>query len=187
MKRKPSAQPPMVVENPILKDRVTFLKTAAQTQGAYIQVQVELAPHGENALHYHLTYTERFEVLDGRLQVDLDEKRLMLETGQSVLVPLKAYHRFSNPGDTPVTFLAEVRPARHFEEMIRLGYGLACDGKCDARGLPRSLWHRAVLFHIAETYFPGIPFSLQKGLFGCLVLIAKVLGVERALREAYLE
>ncbi|QBD79681.1 cupin domain-containing protein [Ktedonosporobacter rubrisoli] len=177
---------PATIENPLFKDRVTFLKTAAETQGAYAQARVELAPHGGNRLHYHLTFTERFEVLEGQLLVELDGKKILLEVGQSVKIPLKTHHRFSNPGDTTVTFLTEVRPARHFEEMLRLFYGLACDGKCDPQGIPRSLWHRAILFELSETYLPGLPLSLQKGVFGGLALLANLLGVERTLRETYL-
>jgi mannose-6-phosphate isomerase-like protein (cupin superfamily) len=170
----------------MIGDRVTFLKTATETQGASTLVQVELAPHGGNVLHYHLTFTERFEAIDGDLHVDLNGQHLVLSPGQSALVPIKAIHRFYNPSDKPVTFIVEMQPSRHFEEGLRIGYGLARDGKCSDKGIPMNLWHLAVLYQLAETYLPGIPLPLQKSIFGILAVIARQIGVEKQLRETYL-
>lgn len=174
------------IENPLIGDRVTFLKTAAETQGASGLVQVELAPHGGNGLHYHLTFTERFEAIDGELHVDLDGQHLVLSPGQSALAPKKAIHRFYNPSDKPITFNVEMQPARHFEEGLRIAYGLARDGKCSSKGIPKNIWHLAVLYELAESYLPGMPLALQKGIFGILAVIARRMGVEKQLRETYL-
>src|SRR5256885_9458782 len=100
-----------VIENPILKDRITFLKTAAETRGEYLLFQVELAPGGGVVRHFHTAFTERFEVIEGELHVDLHSEHIVLGPGQSAHVPLTAVHRFFNPSQQGVTFLTEVRPA----------------------------------------------------------------------------
>ncbi len=174
------------IENPVIGDRVTFVNTTAETQGAYLLEQIELAPHGGNALHYHLTFTERFEVLDGRLHIELDGQQLILGPGESAFVPLKAQHRFYSTSETPVTFRVELRPARQFEDALRIAYGLARDGRTTAQSVPKNIWELAVLFQMAETYLPGLPLRVQQRLFGTLATIARWLGVEQRLRDTYL-
>ena len=49
------------IYNPIQKDQVVFLKTAADTNGACTLVEVTLADGGGVGLHYHKTYAEKFE------------------------------------------------------------------------------------------------------------------------------
>ena len=49
------------IYNPIQKDSVTFLQTAADTDGAYSLVEVELPRGGGVGLHYPKTYSEKFE------------------------------------------------------------------------------------------------------------------------------
>lgn len=53
--------------NPIQKDRVTFLKTAGETNGERTLVEVELANGGGVGLRYHKTYSEKFECVEGEL------------------------------------------------------------------------------------------------------------------------
>ena len=59
------------IYNPLQKDTVTFLKTAADTNGEYTLVEVELADGGGVGLHYHKTYAEAFECIEGEVQVRL--------------------------------------------------------------------------------------------------------------------
>lgn len=47
------------------KDYATFLKTSAQTGGKHTLIEIEVAPGGGTIPHYHLAYSERFEVLEG--------------------------------------------------------------------------------------------------------------------------
>ena len=177
---------PRVLENPVIGDRVTFLKTAAETNGEYLLERLELAPHGGNVLHYHLTFAESFEVLEGRLNVDLDGRQLVLGPGERLVVPVKAPHRFYSTSDEPVTFTIECRPARRMEQATRIAYGLARDGRTNAKAIPRNLWEMAVVFELGESYLVGLPRFVQQALFGTLARIARWLGVERALEERYL-
>ena len=172
-----------VLENPVIGDRVTFLKTAAETNGEYLLERLELAPRGGTVLHYHLTFAETFEVLEGRLNVDLDGRRLVLVPGDRLVVPAKAPHRFYSTSDEPVTFTIECRPARRMEQATRIAYGLARDGRTNAKAIPRNIWEMAVVFDLGESYLVGLPRVVQQALFGTLARIARWLGVERALEE----
>jgi len=174
-----------VIENPVIGDRVTFLETAEETNGEYLLAKVELAPRGGNAMHYHLTFTEAFEVLEGRLNVDLDGRHLVLEPGEKALVPVGSPHRFYSTSDEPVTFTVEMRPARRMEEALRVAYGLARDGKTNAKSVPRNILQLALLYELGESYLVGMPLSVQKAVFGLLAKVARWRGVDKSL-EKYL-
>jgi mannose-6-phosphate isomerase-like protein (cupin superfamily) len=55
--------------HPLPKDYATFLKTSEETGGEYTLIEVEVAPEGGTELHYHKTYDEHFEVVEGTLEV----------------------------------------------------------------------------------------------------------------------
>ncbi len=172
--------PARVVDNPVIGDRVTFLQTTQETNGEYLLIQVELTPHGgvNNPLHYHLTFKERFEVRAGRLHVDIDGESLILNAGVTTEAPIGSAHRFYNSSDEPVMFLMEIRPARQFEQGIRVAYGLARDDKTTRRSIPKNIWHAALVFDISETYLRSIPVMLQKAIFSTLARIARRRGID---------
>ncbi len=60
------------IYHPIQRDYVTFVRTAEETAGEYLLIEVELAPHGGNARHRHLAFTETFEAIEGELHLHTD-------------------------------------------------------------------------------------------------------------------
>jgi len=174
------------IENPMIGDRVTFVKTAAETDGEYELVRVVLQPGGGTPLHYHTAFSEQFEVEEGQLNLDCNGRTNVLLPGDSIVAPIGSIHRFYNDSAEPVVFLTTVRPARYFEYFLRLSYGLARDGKVRSSGIPKSLWHAAVFFRWGETYMPNVPLAAQKAIFGALYRMARMLNVEKKLMKAYL-
>ena len=142
--------------NPVQKDYVTFLKTSEETDGAYTLVVVELAAGGGVGIHYHKTYSEKFECLEGRLGVQAGDQTWQLEPGQSVTAERFVNHRFFNSSPAPVKFRVELRPgSRGFEQSLQVAYGLARDGETNRKGLPRNRLALAWLFEISESNLPG--------------------------------
>ncbi|TLS51737.1 cupin domain-containing protein [Paenibacillus antri] len=177
---------PRTIENPLVKDRVTFLTTAAESEGAYEYVKVELAPGGGNGLHYHRTYSERFEAVEGELHLEVDGLLRSLRPGESATAPPGTKHRFFNPGPDPIVFHTKIEPARCFEPMLRIAYGLARDGRVRPKsGIPRNALEMAVLFELGESYMNGVPIWLQKAVFGSLYAVARRRGVEERLLRTY--
>ncbi|MFC0214998.1 cupin domain-containing protein [Paenibacillus chartarius] len=174
------------IENRLAKDRVTFVTTAEESGGAYEYVKVELAPGGGVGLHYHLAFTEHFEALHGELHLEVDGSILTLHPGESASAAPGVPHRFFNPGSESIMFHVKIAPARSFERMLRIAYGLVKDGKVHEKsGIPRNIFELAVMFKLGETYMKGIPLWLQKGMFGTLYRIATHLGVEERLLQTY--
>ena len=169
-----------VVENPVTGERLTFLATTEDARGELIKIKNEV-PAGTPGvpMHYHLSFTESFYVLEGKLDVYVGKNNhVVLSAGQSAFVPLNTPHRFWNGGGEPVVFVAEIRPARKMEQSLRAAYGLAGDGRTNEKGVPTNLFELALLFELSESYIVGMPLFLQKGVFGALAKLARRRGYD---------
>ena len=100
------------IENPVTGERMTFRKTAADTGGEAVVVELVVQPHGAvAAAHVHPSQEERFQVLRGSIGFKLGREKLVLGPGQRVTVPAGTPHKFWNAGDGGAHFICEVRPA----------------------------------------------------------------------------
>ncbi len=109
---------PRTVTNPVTGESVTFLVTGEETGGEYARVRCDVPAGAQGPpLHYHTTYAESFEVVEGRLDVGVGSKKshVVLEQGETAFAPVGVLHRFWNESDEPCAFMAEVRPARNFK------------------------------------------------------------------------
>lgn len=175
------------IYNPVQKDYVTFLKTAAETNGRYTLVEVELAPGGGVGIHYHKTYAEKFDCLDGELNVQVGRTVHALLPGQSATAHPLSNHRFFNSSDKPCKFRVELTPAsRGFEQSLQIGYGLARDGEVRSNGFPKNPLALAWLFEISESNLPGwrsiFEFILRKQ-----AKKARAIGLDKYLMEKYVK
>lgn len=175
------------IYNPIQKDTVTFLKTHADTNGECTLVEVVLADGGGVGLHYHKTYSESFECVDGAVQVRLGKDLHILKPGQSATAAPGVHHLFQNRSGAPCTFRVELRPAsRGFEQSLQIGYGLARDGRCRLNGFPKDGLALAWLFDISESNLPGW-MSLFEGILRRKARRARRKGVDAALTAEYMK
>jgi quercetin dioxygenase-like cupin family protein len=172
------------IYNAVQRDRVTFLGKRSNASGAYSLHRLDLEPGGGNESHRHAAYTESFEVLSGQLYVEVNGKVRVLEVGDRAFVDRGVPHRFWAEFEA-ASFSVEIQPPHREETLLRALYGLANDGLTDARGLPKSLWHTALLAHWSETYPARGSLVIHRVAFGMLAIIACWLGKHRDL-EKYL-
>jgi mannose-6-phosphate isomerase-like protein (cupin superfamily) len=171
--------------HPIQKDWATFLETSEETGGDHTLIEVEVAPGGGNDPHYHKTYDEHFEVLEGELEVLVDEEIRTLRPGQKAVARKNVLHRFRNPTDGPTTFLVGLRPGHAgFEKAVKVTYGLASDGRVRADGTPKNLYHLALLLEWSDVRLPGV-FTVAEPLFRLLAKRAHRKGIDRELEARY--
>ncbi len=170
----------------ILGQRITVLESGRETGGEYMRAHVEIEPGAGTPRHYHLTFSETFDVLEGSLMVECDGRRTVAGPGDRLTAPIGAHHRFANETAGEVVFLLEVRPARRIDDSLWLLAGLAGDGKTTKSWIPRNPLNLAVVFEVTESYTTGLPLWLQRGIFGPLARLARLLGVDRSLARAYL-
>ena len=172
---------PETIHNPVQKDSVTFLETAEETGRTL--VEVDLAAGGGNRLHRHLTYTERFEVLEGTLTVQIGRRKLRVAPGETATAPARSRHAFANETDEPVRFLVELTPGHAgFEQALRIGYGLAADGETTRDGIPKRLPDLAVLAQMSDIRVCG-PLAALNPILG--VVARRSTARERELLERY--
>lgn len=174
------------ITNPELKETVTFRQTASETEGAFTDLEIVLAPGGGNPLHYHTSYSELFTAIEGALHLELKNKQIVvLQPSQSFLVKRRVIHRFFNPGTEEIKFRNEVRPGHTgFEYTLRILQGLATDGLYNSKGVPKSLKHLAVCGIMSDMRLPGL-MSLTTPLLYFIAAIAKRDGTTQKLIERY--
>lgn len=176
---------PLRIYNPVQQDYATFVETSAQTNGAHTRIEIELAPAGSNTPHYHQTFAERFEVLAGELTVQLGATTHRLTVGESVTAAPNTLHCFANPTQHPTRFLVELRPgSTGFEHFLQILYGLASDGKTNAKGVPTNPYHLAVLLELGETHVPGV-LRMLLPVFRVLAARARRKGIDQELIRRY--
>ena len=55
------------IENPIIRDKIAFVRTTEETGGGVSEIIVELSVGGGNEPHYHTTFAESFTPIEGEL------------------------------------------------------------------------------------------------------------------------
>lgn len=94
------AHAPQTIHNPVSGERITFHRTAADTDGELLEFELELAPDGRvPGAHVHPEQEERFHVLEGTMRFRLGMRTIVAEAGDTVVVPAGRMHKFSNAGD----------------------------------------------------------------------------------------
>lgn len=171
--------------HPLQKDYATFLETSEETGGDHTLIEIEVAPGGGNVPHYHKTYAEHFEVIEGSLEVLVGGETRVLRSGERAVAEKNVLHRFRNPTDAPTRFLVELRPGHAgFEKAIKAGYGLAADGLTASNGAPRNPYHLAVLLAWSEIRMPGL-FTLAEPVLCLLARRARRKGIDLELEARY--
>ena len=175
------------IYNPVQKDHVTFLKTSAETNGEYTLVEVELANGGGVGLHYHKTYSEKFDCIQGEVQIALGKTIHTLKPGESATAEPNVNHLFRNRSGSGCKFRVELRPAsRGFEQSLQIGYGLANDGLVKSNGFPKDKLALAWLFDISESNLPGW-MSIFEFILRRQAKKARVKGTDKLLMEKYVK
>jgi quercetin dioxygenase-like cupin family protein len=162
----------------------TFVKTGAETNGAYELVQVELEPYGGNDWHYHSNFEESFTVLDGVIRIGEDGKDTLLYKGDSTSVNRKHFHFFKNARGEKSLLLVKIAPAGGLEKTLRVGYGLINDGLL-RNDMTENPWHMVLLLAYSESYLPVMPSWFQEPLINALAKIAQWKGEDRALYKYF--
>jgi quercetin dioxygenase-like cupin family protein len=169
------------IENPITGERVTFLKTAADTDGEVVVIDTIVAPDGFVAAeHIHPYQFERFEIHLGEAEFKLGKEIVVAKPGDVVMVEPGIPHRFRNLSDKEeIRFRTEVRPALSFGTFLETMYGLASDGKTNKKGLPNPFRLAVIMkeqFDLVRLPFP--PAWVQRTGLAFGAPLGRLLGYE---------
>jgi quercetin dioxygenase-like cupin family protein len=166
------------IENPISGERITFRKTAAETDGEVLAFDLELSPDGNvPGMHVHPTQEERFEVVEGTMRFRRSGRKVIANAGDVVVVPPGVRHKFQNGGDEQAQVRVEVRPALRMEQLLENSVDLAAEGRTNSKGMPKPL-DLALFVHEFkhEVRGPFLPGWLQRMVLAPLAWIARKRG-----------
>jgi quercetin dioxygenase-like cupin family protein len=137
------------IENPLSGERITFRKTATDTGGELLAIDLELSPDGHvPGMHVHPNQEERFEVAGAAVMFKVAGKERLYQPGEVAVVPPGTPHTWWNPSEDEAATLIQFRPALDTETFFETFFGLAADGKVNAKGLPAPLQ----MMVLARTY-----------------------------------
>jgi quercetin dioxygenase-like cupin family protein len=171
--------------NPAINDSATFLKTSIETAGEYTLLEIDLGKSDGPPLHYHKTFSEKFEVKEGQLFLQVGKQKMKLNVGESFLVPAGTPHRFYNEKDDMVKFQILLKPGHTgMENFIKIFYGLAADHLTDAKGKPKKFAHLAVALVMSDSNAPGL-MSLLSPVIRSVAKKSKKDGTEKWLLDRY--
>ena len=165
-------------ENPVSGERITFLQTAADTDGALLELELELSADGRvPGAHVHPEQEERFHVLAGTMTFRLGLRRITASAGETVIVPAGRVHKFANGGSDVARARVEVLPALDMEELLCTTTELALEGNVLRSGMPKPL-HLALFVRrfSREVRAPFPPAWLVRALMSPLAALATARG-----------
>lgn len=168
-------QPGDVIENPVTGERITFVRTSAETGGALAELDLDLAPTAFLAAeHIHLHQEEKFEVLDGRIRLTCRGEESVRGPGEVVVVPPGAAHAWAPDGGTAARVRITFTPGAGIEEFFDEFFRLGREGRVNAKGMPSPLiTARLGLTH--DMYLAGPPVPLQRAAFRVLAGAGRLL------------
>jgi mannose-6-phosphate isomerase-like protein (cupin superfamily) len=175
------------IENPTTGEAITWVETAATTDGSLLAFDLELRPDAALAAeHRHVEQTETFRVLSGRIGISVGGDEQELGQGEEVTVPVGVAHRWWPTGGEGAVIRVELRPALRTEIFFETFFGLGRDGKTNAKGIP-GLLQIAVAYSELGASCPQLvkpPVPVQRLILTPLAPIGKLLG-RRASYPAY--
>jgi quercetin dioxygenase-like cupin family protein len=169
------AHPGQIIENPVSGERITFRKTAADTSGELLEVDVELTPDGHvPGMHVHPAQEERFEVLSGEVRFRKGARRIDAKAGDVVVIEAGKAHKFQNLGDEGAVMRVQVRPALEMERLLETAVALAEEGSVTKKGMPKPLDLALFVGEFKdEVRGPGSPGWVQRATLAPLAWIAR--------------
>jgi mannose-6-phosphate isomerase-like protein (cupin superfamily) len=168
-------QPGDVIENPVTGERITFVRTSAQTGGAVAEMDLDLSPAAFLAAeHIHLRQEEKFEVLEGLIRLRCRGEESVCGPGETVAVPAGSPHAWAPDGDQGARVRITFTPGAGIEQFFDEFFRLAREGRVNAKGMP-SLPVSARLGLAHDMYLAGPPVPLQRAAFRVLATTDRLL------------
>jgi quercetin dioxygenase-like cupin family protein len=170
------------IHNPRTGQRMRFLETAADTDGALLRIESVNPPTAvAEPEHIHPVQESRAEVITGTLRFVVDGEERRLGPGEAITIPAGTPHYFANDGEEDAVSIQEFRPALGTADFFRTLFALAERGQLDERGMP-SLLRLAVLApaFADEIRVVSPPWPVQRAAFALLAPIARLRGYTAA-------
>ena len=167
-----------VLVNTVLRNRIVFRRTAAETNGASLEFDLFLKPHTYVVLeHMHPLQEERITVVAGEMRGTKGAVKHCLTAGESMVVPPGVYHYWGNDGEEESHWIMEMRPALKYEGYMEAVWRVAARGETASNGLPKKLFQSVVIIsQFRNEIRPRMPWLKWKIAVDILAPIGRWLG-----------
>jgi quercetin dioxygenase-like cupin family protein len=168
-----------VYTNPVTGERCVVRAGDEDGDPTRILVDLHVSPGGRVAgAHVHPSFSERFEVLAGRVGVQVGDRREVGGPGTVHEVPAGTVHDWWNAGEDEAHVLVELRGEeavlRRFEAMLLTLFGLAHEGRVRKDGMPDLLQAAVIADEFSDVIrFVKPPRAIQRVLFGVLAPVGR--------------
>jgi quercetin dioxygenase-like cupin family protein len=99
------------LQNPVTGETVHVVRSASETEGEYVLVEVRVEPDGfVAAAHIHPYQTEVFEILEGEVGFKADGKTIIAGPGETLVVEPGTAHASGTTGTPPLASGARCAP-----------------------------------------------------------------------------
>ena len=183
------------IENPIMGQRALLIKLPRDTGGDYFEMEYICQPFtgkGNLPLHYHPTYTERFDIFSGKARYRLGKNEYVAGLGEQIIIPplIEHLHPWSDSNEElRVHLVSKANPPdmAGLNANINAGitiFGLARDGKVDKHGLPNLLQQAVCAIKTIPGACPaGMSIGTARVMIGFLALLGHALGYQASYPE----
>lgn len=146
-----------IITNPVSGEKVTFINTSSETKGLKSVIEIELQPKGDGPPpHYHKTYSETFQILEGELCLQMGKELITARKGEKHTIDKYQLHTFKNDASIPARFQITVTPGHEgFENALTILFGLARDGLLGKNGSPKSLSDILIVSELSDSRISG--------------------------------
>jgi quercetin dioxygenase-like cupin family protein len=154
-----------MVEDPVLKQRLSFSRTIDPDGTEVLHVETWLDPGGGVTPHVHPAMEERFEVFEGRPSFLSGRAWTTAAPDETVVVPAGTRHAYRNRSDEVAHMVCHARPPSTLQEFLEETVALSRAGRIATRwALPTSLGALREALAMAERHrdmavllFPPMP------------------------------
>jgi mannose-6-phosphate isomerase-like protein (cupin superfamily) len=158
----------MTLESPRIGQKITFIRTAGDTEGQELRLEALMRPGAFLPPHIHIEQEESFEVLAGVGTFRVAGRKIVAGAGERVVIRAGVPHRFRNRSSADVQVAATLRPALRAEDLFERLFRLGADGLVNRLGAPGPLTTAALIREFRDEFFylPWVPIRLQRMLAG---------------------
>jgi quercetin dioxygenase-like cupin family protein/uncharacterized protein YndB with AHSA1/START domain len=138
--------------------RVQILRTAEETGGEVLEVEVSGNPRGFLAQrHVHPTQAERLEMVQGTMKVVLAGQTHLVREGESIEIPAGEPHTQTPVGSGAGCVRIQTRPAGRTQAFLERLAELSSSGKIGRAGFPKPLAAAELILDYGDTGHAATP------------------------------
>ena len=175
-----------LITNARAGEEIRVLRDRFETDGAFVQIEVTLAPGGSVPLaHIHDNIEEHFVGVEGTTVLTIDGSTHLLNPGETLIVPPGTPHVPSNPSSETVRFEVTFPAEGNLDIFLVQVHGFLGHGKEPPSPLDRAL-QLTRYADAYDVYLAGLPLRLQMVGLWLLTPTLRMLGYRRFSSQATL-